>query len=103
MRSKLALEKKENVYKRALEHVFFDKAFCAYKSGDDEIAFAIAVLKERGLVDSGDAKRLGIGAMTDARWAHFYKQMSDAGVFPPGLDVKKAYTLQFVDQRVGLR
>ncbi len=70
---------------------------------DDEIAFAIKVLKDRGLVDSGDAKQLGIGAMTDARWAHFYKQMSDAGVFPPGLDVKKAYTLQFVDQRVGLR
>jgi len=60
------------------------------------------VMKARGIVDSGDALQLGIGAMTAARWADFYRSMSDVGVYPKGLDVSKAYTLQFVDKRVGL-
>ena len=60
------------------------------------------VMKTHGIVDSGDALKLGIGAMTDARWAEFYRSMSDVGVYPKGLDVTKAYTLRFVDKRVGM-
>ena len=60
------------------------------------------VMKTRGIVDSGDALKLGVGAMTDARWAEFYRSMSDVGVYPKGLDVTKAYTLQFVDHKVGM-
>jgi NitT/TauT family transport system substrate-binding protein len=60
------------------------------------------VMKEYGIVDSGDALKLGIGAMTDARWAAFYQSMSAVGVYPQGLDVTKAYTLRFVDKRVGM-
>jgi NitT/TauT family transport system substrate-binding protein len=60
------------------------------------------VMKAHGIVDSGDALKLGIGAMTDARWAAFYHSMSDVGIYPKGLDVTKAYTLQFVDKRVGM-
>jgi NitT/TauT family transport system substrate-binding protein len=60
------------------------------------------VMKAHGIVDSGDAPKLGIGAMTDARWAEFYRSMADAGVYPNGLDVTKAYTARFVDQRVGM-
>ena len=71
-------------------------------TSDEKIDFAIATMKKFGLVDSGDAKTLGIGAMTDARWAGFYKDMSEAGALPKGLDVKKAYTLQFVDKKVGM-
>ena len=41
--------------------------------------------------------------MTAARWAEFYRSMSDVGMYPKGLDVTKAYTLQFVDKRVGWR
>ncbi|RZS86264.1 ABC transporter substrate-binding protein [Pigmentiphaga kullae] len=70
---------------------------------DEQIAFAISAMKERGLIDSGDAKRLGIGAMTDARWDHFYQSMVDVGVLPKGLDVRKAYTLRFVNKKVGMR
>ena len=32
-----------------------------------QIAYSIVKLKEYGVVDSGNALRLGIGAMTDAR------------------------------------
>jgi len=68
----------------------------------DRIDFAIKAMNEKGIVMSGDAEKLGIGAMTDARWELFYTTMRDAGVIAPGLDVKKGYSLQFVNQRVGL-
>ncbi|MFZ5914557.1 MAG: ABC transporter substrate-binding protein, partial [Pseudomonadota bacterium] len=60
------------------------------------IAQAIAKLKTHGIVESGDAERLGIGAMTDARWAEFYQIMALNGVYPPDMDVRAAYTLQFL-------
>jgi NitT/TauT family transport system substrate-binding protein len=59
-------------------------------------------MKEDGIVDSGDALKSGIGAMTDAHWKSFYDKMVHAGVVKPGLDYKKGYTLQFVNKRVGL-
>jgi NitT/TauT family transport system substrate-binding protein len=69
---------------------------------DGLLAYGREVMKAHGIVDSGDALKLGIGAMTAARWAEFYRTMSDVGVYPKGLDVTKAYTLRFVDQRVGM-
>lgn len=69
----------------------------------ERIAYAVRVMNERGIVGSGDAETLGIGAMTDARWASFYATMRDAGAVPAGLDIRRGYSLQFVNQRVGLR
>jgi NitT/TauT family transport system substrate-binding protein len=69
---------------------------------DDQIDFSIAKMKEYGIVDSGDTKTMGIGAMTDERWKDFYGKMVKAGVVKDGIDYKKAYTLQFVDKGVGL-
>jgi NitT/TauT family transport system substrate-binding protein len=68
---------------------------------DEQIAFSVAKMKEYGIVDSGDAESLGIGAMTDARVADFYVKMVKAGVAPAGIDIKKAYTLRFVNKGVG--
>jgi NitT/TauT family transport system substrate-binding protein len=59
-------------------------------------------MKEYGIVDSGDALKLGVGAMTDARWKDFYDKMVKAGVVKGGIDYKKAYTLEFVNKGVGL-
>ena len=59
-------------------------------------------LKERGILDSGDAKTLGIGAMTDARWKSFFDTASHLGLYPADLDYSKAYTLRFVDQKHGM-
>lgn len=67
----------------------------------EKIDYAVKVMNENGIVRSGDALTLGIGAMTDLRWANFYKTMSDVGVFPAGVDVKKAYSLDFINQGVG--
>jgi NitT/TauT family transport system substrate-binding protein len=69
---------------------------------DDLLAYCVAKLKQYGIVDSGDATTLGVGAMTDARYKAFFDQMVHAGVVKAGLDYKKGYTLQFVDKKVGL-
>jgi NitT/TauT family transport system substrate-binding protein len=70
---------------------------------DALLAYGIAKIKEYGIVDSGDAKTHGIGAMTDARWRDFFDTMASAGVYPKDLDFRKAYTLQFVNKKVGMR
>jgi NitT/TauT family transport system substrate-binding protein len=69
---------------------------------DAQIAYSYAKMKECGIIDSGDAQTLGIGAMTDARWQAFFESAAAAGLYPKGLDYKKAYTLRFVDKRYGI-
>jgi NitT/TauT family transport system substrate-binding protein len=68
---------------------------------DDKIAYAIKVMNDYGIVRSGDALKLGIGAMTDQRWQRFYETMTAAGAFPPGIDYKKAYSLEFINKGIG--
>jgi NitT/TauT family transport system substrate-binding protein len=69
---------------------------------DEQIAYSIEKLKEYGIVDSREAEELGIGAMTDERWRNFFNFAADAGLFPKDLDLSRAYTLQFVNQQVGM-
>jgi len=69
---------------------------------DELLAYSVAKMKEYGIVDSGDAGALGVGAMTDARMKDFFEKMVRAGVAKAGLDYRKSYTLQFVDKKVGL-
>ena len=67
----------------------------------DKIDYALKTMNERGIVRSGDALKGGIGAMSDARWKSFYQTMSEAGAFPKGVDVAKAYSLEFVNKGIG--
>jgi NitT/TauT family transport system substrate-binding protein len=69
---------------------------------DAQIDYSIRKLKEYGIVDSREAEELGIGAMTDERWRNFFQFAADAGLYPKDLDLSKAYTLQFVNQRAGM-
>src|SRR6185503_6505601 len=69
---------------------------------EEMIAYSIDKMKEFGIVDSGDALKLGIGAMTDARMASFFDKMVKAGVVKQGIDFRKSYTLQFVNKSVGV-
>ncbi|HEU5320041.1 MAG TPA: ABC transporter substrate-binding protein, partial [Methylomirabilota bacterium] len=69
---------------------------------DEQIAYSVAAMKRHGLVDSGDAEQLGIGAMSAARWKEFHTVMVEAGVYAPGLDLGRAYTLQFVNRKHGM-
>ncbi len=68
---------------------------------DGQIEFSIAQLKEFGIVDSGEAESLGIGAMTDERHKSFFDKMVKAGVVDGSIDDKSSYTLDFVNKGVG--
>jgi NitT/TauT family transport system substrate-binding protein len=68
----------------------------------EQLAYSHAKMLEYGIVDSGDAEKLGIGAMTDKRWREFADTMVQAGVYPADLEVSRAYTLQFINKGHGM-
>ena len=70
---------------------------------DALLAYGRGKMQEYGIIDSGDAKQTGIGAMTEARWRDFFETMAKAGLYPADMDFRQAYTLQFVDKKVGMR
>jgi NitT/TauT family transport system substrate-binding protein len=70
---------------------------------DALLAYGRDKMKEYGVIDSGDAKQSGIGAMTEARWRDFFETMVKAGLYPADLDFRKAYTLRFVNKKAGMR
>jgi NitT/TauT family transport system substrate-binding protein len=69
---------------------------------DELLAHARETMKEYGIIDSGDAKTDGIGAMTEARWRDFLDTMVKAGLYPADLDFRRAFTLEFVNKKVGM-
>src|ERR1700722_9414152 len=52
---------------------------------DALLAYSVAKMKEYGIVDSGDSKTLGIGAMTDARMKDFFDKMVRSVIAKPNL------------------
>jgi NitT/TauT family transport system substrate-binding protein len=66
------------------------------------VGYGRDALKRNGILQSGDAAALGIGAMSGARWQEFYRATQSEGLYPAGLAVEHAYTLQFVNRKVGL-
>lgn len=69
---------------------------------DEQLAYSLEKMKEYGIVDSGDTFTMGIGAMTDERNKSFFDKMVKAGVVKADVDYTQSYTLQFVNQGVGL-
>ncbi len=68
-----------------------------------ELEASVALMKQQGIVDSGDSLAKGIGAMNEARIEDFYAQMVKAGLYKPGeVDLAKVATFQFVNKKVGL-
>src|SRR5581483_1232769 len=68
---------------------------------DALMAYAIGTMKQYGIVDSGDAPKLGIGAITDARITSFFDKMAAAGVVKRAVDYRMSYTTRFVNKGVG--
>jgi NitT/TauT family transport system substrate-binding protein len=69
---------------------------------DELLQYSIDKMKQYGIVDSGDALRDGIGAMSDARMASFFDKMVRAGVVRRDINFRKSYTLRFINKAVGL-
>jgi NitT/TauT family transport system substrate-binding protein len=63
---------------------------------EEQLAYAVAKLKEYRLLTGGDAARLGIGIMTDERWKKTCDYMLSQSLLKPEVDCRQAYTLQFV-------
>jgi len=63
---------------------------------DEQIAFGIEQLKGLKVLDGGDAKTMGIGIITQARWKATYDYMVGAGLLKPEVDWKQGFTDRFV-------
>ena len=64
---------------------------------DDQLVYSVAKLKETGIITSGDAAKLGIGIVTDARIKASYDFLASAKLIDPTkVDVAKVYTTEFV-------
>ena len=70
---------------------------------DAQITYTIAKMKEYGIVDSGDTKKLGIGAMTEARLKQFFDIMVEAGAYPADMKHMDAFDLSFVNKKHGMK
>jgi NitT/TauT family transport system substrate-binding protein len=70
---------------------------------DELLAYGRRKLVEREILHSGDAARLGIGAMNDNRWRKFHRIMSRQGLYPRKMDYRQGFLLRFVNKRVGLK
>jgi NitT/TauT family transport system substrate-binding protein len=71
------------------------------RANDDQLAYALARLKELKALTGGDAERLGIGTMNEARYKAIYELMVREGLLKPEVDYRQAFTTQFVkDLRV---
>ena len=64
---------------------------------DDQLAYSVAKLKETGLVTGGDAAKLGIGVMTEARLKASYDFLVTSKLIDPGkVALNTTYTTEFV-------
>ena len=62
------------------------------KMSDEQIAFGIKRLNELEVADGGDAKTMGMGIITEARWKATYELMVQEGLLPADTDWKKGFT-----------
>jgi NitT/TauT family transport system substrate-binding protein len=68
-----------------------------------ELEASTVLMKQQGIVDSGESLAGGIGAMSAGRVKDFYDQMVKAGLYKAGdVDLSKVATYQFVNKKVGL-
>ncbi|HJU24108.1 MAG TPA: ABC transporter substrate-binding protein [Casimicrobiaceae bacterium] len=63
---------------------------------DALIAYGVAKMREYRIVIGGDAQRLGLLTMTDARWKATSDFLHSAKLAKPGVDYARAYTLDIV-------
>ncbi len=64
---------------------------------DDKIAVGIKLLNESGMVFGGDAAKLGVGIVTDARMKETYDMLVAMKLLDASkVDLKKTYTTEFV-------
>jgi NitT/TauT family transport system substrate-binding protein len=64
---------------------------------DDQLAYSVAKLKEMGMITGGDAAKLGIGVITDARSKASYDFLVASKLLDPAkIELAKTYTTDFI-------
>ena len=64
---------------------------------DEQLAYSVAKLKEMGMITGGDAAKLGIGVMTDARAKASYDFLVASKLLDPAkVELAKTYSTEFV-------
>ncbi len=64
---------------------------------DEQLAYSLSKLKEMGIVMGGDAAKLGIGVITDARAKASYDFLVSAKLIDPAkVELAKTYSTEFV-------
>ena len=66
------------------------------KMSAEQIAYGIKRMNELEVADGGDAKTMGMGIITEARWKATYELMVKEGLLPKETDWTKGFTTQFV-------
>lgn len=70
---------------------------------DVEMEASVALMKQQGIVDSGESLTKGVGAINLVRIRDFYDQMVRAGLYQSAdVDLGKVATDRFVNRGVGL-
>ena len=69
---------------------------------DDRIDYAVEMMVERGVADSGLALQKGIGVIDETIIEDFYGKMVAAGVVPAELDWRSTFTSEFTGRGVGM-
>ncbi len=70
---------------------------------EDELERSVVLMKQQGIVDSGEALKKGVGAMDAARIRDFYDKMVKAGLYKSGdVDLSKVAVFDFVNKSVGV-
>jgi NitT/TauT family transport system substrate-binding protein len=67
---------------------------------DAILAQSVAKMKQYNLVLAKDGTDYGLGSMSERRWQIFYDTMASEGLYPKGLDYKKAFDLRFIRRTV---
>jgi NitT/TauT family transport system substrate-binding protein len=62
----------------------------------DLMAYNVGVHRKYNIIETDETAKLGVGAMTDARWKAHFDFLVQAGIFKPDFDYKQAYTLRFL-------
>ncbi len=64
---------------------------------DEQLAYSVTKLKEAGMITSGDAQKLGIGIITDARAKASYDMLVSTKLIDPSkVRLSETYTTEFV-------
>lgn len=70
------------------------------KITDEELAYGLAKFKEYEMIVSSEAKKQGIGTLSEERWKLLFESMAELGIYERQVNYEDAFTVQFVNKGV---